>query len=175
MPGIEARAPLRQLSKQRVFGVAELHAHRLFGLLQGGGHFVAERLRELASLGEEGGAELGADGEAGGDGQSELGHFRQVRPLAAERVLHRRIAFGPLRAEEVNVLLGHFCLPSRDVRKNVPIMFLFATAVRWAAPLDHPVGNEGRDERKSLSAVQWSVKDAYAGPRQGRIMCRSLA
>ena len=64
--------------QQRLLGVAELHAHRLFGLPQGGGHFVAERLRELPSLGEKDGAEFGADGETGGHGQPQLGHLGQV-------------------------------------------------------------------------------------------------
>ena len=50
----------------------------------------------LPSLGEVDRAELGADGKAGGHGQAELGHFGQVGALAAERVLHRRIAFGPV-------------------------------------------------------------------------------
>ena len=155
--------------QQRVLGVAELHAHRRFRLLQGGGHFVAERLRELPSLGEKDRAELGADRESGGNGQVELGHLGEVRPLAAERVFHRRIAFGSLRAEEVNVLLSHFCLPSSDVTKKcaiVPLYFLAMQFPRLPGSLQfRRYIPRPRTKQKSLSAGQKGVKDQSARQR----------
>ena len=96
MPGIDLRAPLRQEIKQRVLRVAVLHAHRRFDLFQGGGNLVLERLGELLPSLKIDRAELGGDGEAGGDGQPELGHLGQVGPLAAERFFIAGIAFGPV-------------------------------------------------------------------------------
>ena len=128
MPGIEVRAPLRQLSNSGFSASPNFMPIAASVFCQGGGHFVAERLRELPPFGEKDRAELGADRESGGNRQVELGHLGQVRPLAAERVFHRRIAFGPLRAEEVNVLLSHFCLPSRDVTKKCAIVPFYSAA-----------------------------------------------
>jgi hypothetical protein len=40
------------------------------------------------------GADLGRDGEAGGNRQPKVGHLGKVGPLAAQQVLHPRLALG---------------------------------------------------------------------------------
>ena len=73
--------------QERIVGVAELHAHDRFGLLQGGGDLVGEFGGEFAPGGEVGGAELGADGEAGGHGKAQ-GHISaRLAPLPPSRFL----------------------------------------------------------------------------------------
>ena len=49
------------------------------------------------------GAGFGGDGEALGNGQTDLAHLSQVCALTAEEVTHGGIAFG----EHVNELLAH--------------------------------------------------------------------
>ena len=72
--------------EERILRVAVFHAHGCFGLLEGRLDLFLEAGGELLAFGEEGGAALGGDGESGGDGQSEIAHFGQVRSLAAEEI-----------------------------------------------------------------------------------------
>ena len=50
------------------------------------------------------GAGFRADGKALGDRQAELGHFRQVRALAAKKLTHGTVAF----AEQIDILVAHW-------------------------------------------------------------------
>ena len=73
---------------------------------QGRLDLIAKLLGILAAIGVEGGADLGGDGEAGGDGQAKVGHFREIRALAAEQIAHLRRALGLAVAERIDPL-GH--------------------------------------------------------------------
>ena len=62
------------------------------------------------------GAGFGRNGKALGDGQTDVGHFREVRALAAQELAHFAVALG----EQINVLVRHsFNTPflSSDVPK----------------------------------------------------------
>ena len=63
------------------------------------------------------GAGLGGDGEALGDGQANVGHFRQVGALAAEELTHFRVAFG----EGVYILMCHVCRFSFRLKRNITV------------------------------------------------------
>ena len=53
-------------------------------------------------MGVEVGADLGGDGEAGRHRQAEIGHFGEVRALAAEQIAHVGLALGLAVAEGVD-------------------------------------------------------------------------
>src|SRR5208337_853022 len=76
--------------EHRVLRVPELRAHDLFGLLEGGFDLGLEFGRVLSVVRVEVGTDLGGDGEAGGDRQTDVGHLGQVGTLAAEEVFHFR-------------------------------------------------------------------------------------
>ena len=65
-----------------------------------------EHARVLAAVRVEVGADLGGDGETGGNGQADAGHLGQVGTLAAEQRLHGAVAVGLSAAEVVNVHLA---------------------------------------------------------------------
>ena len=111
MPGIDLRAPLRQETSSGFSASPYFMPIASSVLARACGHFVLERLRELAAFLEVDGAELGGDGEAGGHGQAQAAHFGQVGPLAAREVLHAGIAIGAPRAETVYILLSHLLVP----------------------------------------------------------------
>ncbi len=73
--------------QQGVLGVAQLAAHGLLQLDQVLGDLIVETGRQL-TLVQEGPAGLGRYGEARGDGETDVGHFRQVASLASEQVHH---------------------------------------------------------------------------------------
>ena len=84
--------------QQRVVSLPEPPAHRL---LQGGevlAHLVAH-LGGLVAAVEVGLARLGGDDEAGRDGQPEVGHLGEVRPLAAKQILQVPVALGEVPHE----------------------------------------------------------------------------
>src|SRR5712692_8701662 len=54
------------------------------------------------------GADFGGEGEACGHGQTDIGHFRQVGALAAQKLLHVGPAFRLARAEEIDVFAHAF-------------------------------------------------------------------
>ena len=173
MPGIDVRAPQRQETSSGFVRVAELHAHRLFGLLQG-----RRRLRRVSDsgnllpFGEVDGAELGGDGEAGGHGQAELGHLGQVGALAAQQVLHRRIAFGalagrrnkrtfrpcqyPLRVRVVGRVGRAVARPTRNSSVGL------ATARPTLRFDDSPRRSLRKTKRTNLSAPVGTVKEGPA-------------
>ena len=56
------------------------------------------------------GANFGGEGEAGGHGQTDVGHFGEVGALAAQKILHVGPAFRLARAEEIDVFAHLFFL-----------------------------------------------------------------
>jgi hypothetical protein len=110
MPGIDARAPERTDSSSGSAAIAECLVHLLFDERDSLQYFVFDqRQRAFLALFGEYGAGLGADREAGGDGDAQAAHLRQIGTLAAEQVLHRRPPVGARRAEQVYVFdrCGH--------------------------------------------------------------------
>ncbi len=91
--------------QQRVVGLAELLAHPLLEGLEVGGDLVAHRRRLGAAL-EVDLAGLGGDREAGGHGQSEVGHLGEVGPLPAEQVLEVLVALGEV-VDELLAIFGY--------------------------------------------------------------------
>ena len=91
--------------QQRIVGSAQLLALQLFQPAQSfvhlaidfGGNRVA--LHVLA-------ASFGLDGEAGGNGESGVGHLGQAGAFAAEFVFHLAVTLGMSVAEEVNIFHG---------------------------------------------------------------------
>ena len=67
---------------------------------------VAQLGRVFTTVLIEIGADFGGEGEAGGDGQADVGHFGEVGALAAEFGFHVCFAVCLAGAEEVDVL-GH--------------------------------------------------------------------
>src|SRR5262249_17271933 len=79
-------------------------------------HLALQLGRVSVVVGVVVGADLGGEGEAGRDGQADVGHLGEVGALAAEEFLHVRAAFRLAAAEEVDVLGGHACLPVKNPR-----------------------------------------------------------
>jgi hypothetical protein len=99
--GPRARAHRDQ---QRVGRVAERLADDALDLLQARGDFGGQVGGIGLAVGIVVDAGLGGDREARRDRQSQRGHLGEVGPLAAEQVLHRRIAVGGPAAEAVHPL-----------------------------------------------------------------------
>ncbi len=103
--------------QQGVARVAERAAHQALHAAQVELDLLGQLGRELAAELVELGADLGGDGEAGGDGQTDVGHLAQVGALATQQVLLFGLAFGLVAAEVVHTLDGHDILrcskPSR--------------------------------------------------------------
>ena len=120
MPGIEARAPERTETQQRIGRVAE----RAPGLPPDRGDRGVDLRREIGrigfAVGVEMGADFGRDREAGGHRQAERGHLVQVRALAAEQVLHLALAFGVLGAEGIDPF-RHVMLPQSSTDDRAPV------------------------------------------------------
>ena len=84
---------------------AEFHSHRLFHAFQCGEHLIFERFRERARA-EIIHAALGCDRESGGNGESQIGHFRKIGPLPSEKLLHVGSSLGDPLAEEIDIFSG---------------------------------------------------------------------
>ena len=77
--------------EQRVGGVAELLAGLLFDIGERRLDFVHQAVGHLLPQPRVFVTGVGGDGEAGGDGQADVAHLRQVGALAAQFVTHRRV------------------------------------------------------------------------------------
>ena len=111
--------------EQRILGVAEFRAHDLFGLLQGLRNLRLEFGRILLAVIVVRRADFGRQGEAGGHGQADPAHFREVGPFAAEQVFLSCVAVGRAAAEKINVLGTHTGLGKEiglphDPSENLP-------------------------------------------------------
>ena len=100
MPGIEVRAPQRQETNSGFVGSPNFMPIAASVFCNAAATSSRSDWGNCRPSCEIDRAELGADREAGRDRQTELGHLGEVCPLAAERILHRCVAFGSLRAEE---------------------------------------------------------------------------
>src|SRR5581483_11587181 len=93
-------------NEQRVRRRTELGPHLLLDL----DHGLIDKLLELGRVAAlvvvVVGADVGADREAGRYGQADLGHLRQIGPLAAEQVFHAGVAVGAVGSERVDVFLA---------------------------------------------------------------------
>ena len=86
-----------------VGGVTELPAHGVLEFCDGVVNLTVEGGRVTAVVIVVVGADLGGDGESGGDGEADLCHLGEVGALAAEEGLHLPVAVGFAVAEEVDV------------------------------------------------------------------------
>ena len=92
--------------QQRVVGLAELLAHLLLEGVEVRADLVAQR-RGLRAAVEVDLAGLGGDGEAGRDGQTQVGHLGEVGTLAAEEVLEVLVALGEVVDELLIFVFRH--------------------------------------------------------------------
>jgi len=104
--------------EREAFGVTKLGAHALLHFLNPNFDLALELSWVVAIVVVEMRANLGRDGEASGDGKSDAAHLSEIRALASEEVLHRRVAVGLAVAPRVNVfgrlgLTGWFLRCSR--------------------------------------------------------------
>ncbi len=90
--------------EQRVLGVRELFAADLLHLGEALVNLLLDIVIDLTAVGVVLGAGLGRDGEALRNRHAGLGHFGEVRALAAEELTHVLIALG----EHVNEFFSHF-------------------------------------------------------------------
>ena len=86
--------------QEGVFFVAEFLAGDFFGLSQSGIDLLNDFIVDLLAVGVVTGAGLGGHGEALRHRQTQIGHFGQVRALAAQKFAHVRVAF----FEQVHIL-----------------------------------------------------------------------
>ena len=107
--------------QQRILDIAERLADDPFHLLQRRLNLRLQIGRVGFAIGVIVGADLGGDGEARRHRQAQRRHLRQIGALAAQKVLHRRIAVGGASAEAVHPL-GHLVVPElcRIVRRVRP-------------------------------------------------------
>ena len=98
--------------EQRVGGVSELGADQLFDLADPLFDFGFQRVRVLLVVGVVVGADLGRDGEARRNGQSEIAHLCKISTLAPEEIAHSGLAFGPSVPKRIDPL-RHRAVPFR--------------------------------------------------------------
>ena len=91
-------------NEQRVIEIAELLAGHLFELFNILHDFRFDLAVDLAVVLVVLRAGFGRDGEALRDRHAEVGHFGEVRALAAEQLAHMAVSF----REQVNVFMRHF-------------------------------------------------------------------
>jgi hypothetical protein len=94
--------PRAHREKERAFGIAELCTDFIADMRKGRLDLRFETLRIGAIVGVVGGADLGGDGKARRNRQSECGHFGEVGALAAEEFFHARIAVGHAGTEAID-------------------------------------------------------------------------
>ena len=113
--------------EERIFKVAELLSGDAFHL-----HYVLHDLChdliiDLLAVFIVLRACLGGNGEALGYGQTDVGHFRQVCALAAEKLTHFCVAFG----EQINILLAHWVIIlSMLTRAKARVFYFLSLASR---------------------------------------------
>jgi hypothetical protein len=100
-----------------LFDIAEGLADDRLDLGQGGLHLGFQIGGIGLAVGVIVGADLGGDGEARRNRQTQRRHFRQIGALSAEKVLHRRIAVGGASAEAVHPL-SHLAVPELCIRSG---------------------------------------------------------
>ena len=106
MPGMEARAPERTETSSGFFEVAEFFAGHLLHLADILHDLRHDLVVDLAAVLIVLGAGLGGDGEALGNGKSDVGHLGQVCAFAAQQFTHGSVAL----AEQIDILLRHLWL-----------------------------------------------------------------
>ncbi len=152
--GARARADRKQ---ERIGGVAEDVA----GLLSDLRDRSVDLRREIGRVGlavvVEVGAKLGGDGEAGRHRQAEMGHFVQVRALAAEQIFHFPPSFRALGAEGIDPFRHCSLLTrARPPRSSAPRV-QSQTETHPAGPVEQKVdaeqGSQSRRRCPSASGV----------------------
>ena len=88
--------------EKRVFRITELGARGLLDHCKGPADLAFELTRIGLAVGVIVGADIRCDGEAGRHGEAEPAHLREVRPLTAQKRLHRCIAIGLASTEPVD-------------------------------------------------------------------------
>ena len=88
MPGIEARAPERTETSSGRVDIAEVRTDRVADQSHGLVHLRLQAVGQFAAMRIVGVADLGRDGETGGNVQAQAGHLRKVGALAAEQLRH---------------------------------------------------------------------------------------
>ena len=94
--------PRAHRDEQRVSRIAESAAGDRADMFQRGLDGGLEFVGILATVIVEIGTDFGGDGEAGRNGQAEIGHFRQICALAAQQIAHTTVAFGRAITEGIN-------------------------------------------------------------------------
>ena len=95
--------------EQRIFGIAKVHAHGGFHLLEGSSDLFFQIGRIRAAVPEEISTTFRCDRKTGRDRQSHGRHLGKVRAFAAQQVLHGSIAIRHSLSEEVHILHRVFC------------------------------------------------------------------
>ena len=93
----EQRHPIRR---------AEFRAHDLFHVGDARFHLRLQFLRISFFVCVKKSADFGGDGKTGRHGQTDAGHFGEVRALAAEQRLHAPVAVGFFVAPSINIFRG---------------------------------------------------------------------
>src|SRR5262249_3461699 len=85
-------------------GVAETSAHAFFGSPEDAIHLALELFGIFFVVAVVVGADLGGDGESGGNRQPDVSHFGQVGTLAAKKISHVGAAVRLAVTKELHVL-----------------------------------------------------------------------
>ena len=94
-------------NQQRVFGIAKAAVGQLANMEQSRFNLLGQFGGILPAVCVKSCAHLGGDGEAGGDRQAQIGHFRQIGALAAQQVLHFAGAFSLAVTKSINPFIRH--------------------------------------------------------------------
>ena len=97
--------------EERVFWVAEAHAHRLFHVFQVLEDLFFQTLGELHPLVIEEGADFRGNGEAGGHGYAEIDHLGEACAFPSEEVPQALPPFGLFSSKKIDILTHRFLLP----------------------------------------------------------------
>ena len=124
IPGMEMRAPERMERRRGFLGSPNLHPHGLFQLAHGRLYLLFQAGRIFFLVGVVDVADFGGDGESGGNGNLQAGHFRQIAALATQKVAHLGVPY-PLFLLQKNT---RTFLPSSSLLLS--ILFLTNQSVR---------------------------------------------
>ncbi len=101
-PGHRGSRARAHRDQQRLRGIAEFGADRLFDRAEGIGDLALQIGRVSVAVGVEMGADLGRDREAGRHRKAEIGHLGKPGALAAEQIAHVAAPFGDAAAKTVD-------------------------------------------------------------------------